>query len=183
MVATVFDWYVLHDLNKKRDLRKGGLSMVNKIVSALLEEVRNLDLLFLHVAGDRVGLIKLRRNRSFLCFSRGLLRYNDLFRTRNAAGVLQSSLEWSILRFLRSAQAGRDDGDGRLIRLGVVIHGTEDDIGLFSCQILYILSSIAGVDQSDVTGDIDDDMRSALDRSVKQRRCDRFLDSLKSLGG
>ena len=78
--------------------------------------------------------------------------------TAHSVLSLQSLSERRILLLFRAAQACGDNRDGRLIRLGIIIHSTEDDVGILTSQILYILSSIARVNEGDVTGDIDDDM-------------------------
>ena len=55
-------------------------------------------------------------------------------------------------------QTGSDHGDRTAIGLGLIVHSPEDDIDIISCQFLYIACCIGCICQSDISGDIDNDM-------------------------
>ncbi len=62
-----------------------------------------------------------------------------------------------------SVQTGCDYGDGSLVLSILVIHSTEDDVCIISCQLLNIACCLVCLDQADITGNIDNYMGSALD--------------------
>ena len=63
-------------------------------------------------------------------------------------------------------QTGSDHGDRTAIGLGLIIHGTEDNIYIVSCQLLNIACRIGSICQGNVTGNIDDNMGSTGNRSL-----------------
>ena len=63
-------------------------------------------------------------------------------------------------------QTGSNNRNGATVGLGLIIHGTEDNIYIVSCQLLNIACRIGSICQGNVTGNIDDNMGSTGNRSL-----------------
>ena len=93
----------------------------------------------------------------------------------------------SLLRVLRAhalavtLHAGRDNGDGHGILLGVRVVRAEDDVRVVAGQLLNIRRRVVHLEQSDIAGHIDDAVRRTLDRGLEQRAGDGGLRSLHGL--
>ena len=71
--------------------------------------------------------------------------------------------------------------NGRLISPGIIIHSTEDDVSILSCQFLYVLCRIRCIHKGDIAGYVDDNMRSTGNGCLKKRTGNSLLNCLKSL--
>ena len=49
----------------------------------------------------------------------------------------------------------RDSGDRSLVLGILIVHGTENDIGVIAGQLLNVAGSLIGLDQTDIAGNID----------------------------
>lgn len=63
-------------------------------------------------------------------------------------------------------QTGSNNRNGSTVGLGLIIHGTEDNIYIVSCQLLNIACRIGSICQGNVAGNIDDNMGSTGNRSL-----------------
>ncbi len=77
-------------------------------------------------------------------------------------------------------QSSRDNSDRRLILCILIVHRTEDNIGIVACKLLYIAGCVIRLDQADIAGNIDDNVACTLDGCLKQRAGYSLLNSLKS---
>ena len=84
-------------------------------------------------------------------------------------------------RTLLLFDAGCNYGDGNLILCIFIVHCTEDDVGILSYQLFHIGSRIICLNQADVSGDIDDNIRSTFDCALQKRRRNGSLHSFNSL--
>ena len=78
-------------------------------------------------------------------------------------------------------QSSRNNSDRRLILCILIVHRTEDDIGIVACKLLYIAGCVICLDQADIAGNIDDNVACTLDGCLKQRAGYSLLNSLKCL--
>ena len=78
-------------------------------------------------------------------------------------------------------QSSRNNSDRCLILCILIVHRTEDDIGIVACKLLYIAGCVICLDQADIAGNIDDNVACTLDGCLKQRAGYSLLNSLKCL--
>ena len=63
----------------------------------------------------------------------------------------------------------------------MILHSTEDDVCILSCQILYISCSLTGIAQGNIAGNTQDNMGSTGNGGLQQRTLYCGLNCLKSL--
>ena len=80
-----------------------------------------------------------------------------------------------------SVKTCRDNSDRYLVLCVLIVHCTEDDVCIITCELLNITGSLVCLDQADITGNVDDHVGSALDRCLKKRAGYSLFYSLECL--
>ena len=95
--------------------------------------------------------------------------------------ILQSGLQLGSAA-VHIVESCSDNRNGRFVCSGIVVHRTEDNACLLSCQFLYIFCRIGSIHQSDVSGYVNDHMGRTGNGGLKQRAGNRLILSVADTG-
>src|SRR5699024_9914347 len=150
-------------------------------LSSVFQEILNLNVLLLYSA------LKLRLLEGWLLERRHLVRWMWLL-LLCLSWCLSLCSSFRFRRFLFYGYAGFscsliiqtccNKRDPYIVSLFVIIESTKDNICILACKVLNIACCIVGIHKRNISGYIDDNMRSSFDGCFQKRTGYSLLNSI-----